>query len=300
MQDLKNQFRPEKWKDVIGLNRSRIGNVSDKQILQELASTGRVRILMFVGPSGTGKTSVARLFAATYFQIECKDLESYPHYLEKNASGDRGIDIIRGDVQQFASIGTGDGKCRIIVLDEADGLTYQAQEALKAITEKWAVNCIFIFCLNKMTRMDEALKSRSSIFYFDPLPTADSIALLEKRAIDVGIAIKVGISDKIIEYYKGDLRRVVNDFLNVFAGQVVTRWDPRQTHADTIFKSGDPPEKYLELASKNYIDPTQLIHNLLILNNYKNPQIFGQASIMLNNGGDPMIAVLYALTGIKV
>ena len=122
---------------------------------------------------------------------------------------------------------------------------------------------------------------------------------MEKHATKVNITLGKGIAQQVIDYYKGDLRRVVNDFLNVFSGHDITKFKPRPTYAETIFRSTKPQEKYLELASKNYIDPTQLIHDLLILNNYESPQIFGQASIMLNNGGDPMIAVLYSLTALK-
>ncbi len=298
MQDLTNQFRPSNFAEVIGLNHSRIGEATDKEILQELAMTGRVRILMFIGPSGTGKTSVARVFAAEYLGCTTLELETHSDFKQFNASGERGIDVIRYDVLNFCKIGTGNNKCRVVVFDEADGLTYQAQEALKAITEEWVKNVIFIFSLNKIKRMDLALVSRSAVFKFDPLPKDICVDWLIGKAEECNIIMNDNIAEQVIASFKGDLRKVVNSFLNLYTGHTVKKWKPTITYSEQIFNAKNPAEKYLELASKVYIDPDELLVELLLLNKLKEPIKFGQAALMLGAGRDPMIPILHALTGL--
>ena len=301
-------MRPRVWDELLGLNESPINpNISQKDILIDLAKTGRVSILMFVGPSGTGKTSAGRLFAATYLGVDYDQISlaakgvgrGTPYYMEKNASGERGIDVIRALATDYICLTTDNDKCRVLLFDEADGLTYQAQEALKAVTQQYSHNCIFIFCLNKFSRMDDALISRSGLFYFDPIPKKDTTKWLSQQCKNWDITVSSNTLAKVLDYYKGDLRRITNDFLNVYKGNEVTRWRPRKTYAKKIFDAADPVEKYLELAGKEYLDPQALIKELLVVNKHQNPAIFGQATIMLMNGGDPMIAVEYALTGLK-
>jgi DNA polymerase III delta prime subunit len=275
----------------------------------ELAKTGRVRILMLVGPTGTGKTSTARLFAATYFSLPYKDIADAasalpgvpagcPYYKEVNASGERGIDVIRTLDTDYISIESEEGKTRIIVFDEADGLTYQAQEALKAITERRAYNCIFIFCLNKIYRMDSALLSRSAIFYYDPVPYEQATKWLEEQAPKLDIKLPSNIASKVVSYYHGDMRRIANNFLDVYQGSEVTKFQPKPTYAEIIFNADNPSEKYLELAAKEYLDPDDLLTELLRLNKNKNPAIFGQACLIFDRV-NPQFAILHALTALE-
>jgi DNA polymerase III delta prime subunit len=206
--------------------------------------------------------------------------------------------VIRALDSDYISIESEEGKTRIIVFDEADGLTYQAQEALKAITERRAYNCIFIFCLNKIYRMDEALISRSAIFYYDPIPYEVAAKWLEAQAKKVNIVLPSNIAAKIVTYYHGDLRRIANNFLDVYQDSEVTQFQIKPTHAEEIFNAKDPSEKYLELASKEYLDPDDLLTELLRLNKNKNPAIFGQACLIMDRVS-PQFAILHALTALE-
>ncbi len=289
----------------MGLNYSPIGSIDQKTILKNLAEKGNIRIMMFTGPPGTGKTSTAILWATTYLHANYDDVRDatiepgtgHPNVRLVNAAGDRGIDIIRNLVPEFIRLDTEDGYCRVLIFDEAEGLTPQAQEALKAITEQYAWNCIFIFCLNHIERIEEALISRSAVFYFDPLPRDLLANWLLEKSVKYKINISPHLALSVVSYYNGDLRRVTNDFLNVYEGQTVTTWKPKPTYADIIFAAKSPQEKYLEIAAKTYIDGAELIHDLFILNKYENPVQFYQALNVVDK--DPMIAVLGALAALK-
>lgn len=302
---LQEKLRPQTWNDLMGLNYSPIGTTDQKTILKNLAVKGSIRIMMFVGPPGTGKTSAAILWATTYLHANYSDVRDatvqlgtgHPNVRMVNAAGERGIDVIRNLVGEFISLDTEDGYCRVLIFDEADGLTPPAQEALKAITEQFADKCIFIFCLNRIEKIEEALISRSALFYFDPLPKEILVKWLLDKVVHYKITISEQIANQVIDYYQGDLRRVTNDFLNVYEGQTVSAWKPKPTYADIIFTAKSPQEKYLEIAAKTYIDANALIHDLFILNKYENPVQFAQA--MNATDKDPMIAVLMALSGIK-
>ena len=237
----------------------------------------------------------------TYYGISYKELiqdgESiYADYLELNASGDRGIDAMKDNVQEFAKIQSYSGKAKILVLDEAEGLTPAAKEILKSIVEKLAHNCIFIFLTNNIKKLTDAIFSRAAIINFDPIPLEEGLQWLEMHAAACDIKMATNIATVVYQYYKGDLRRIISDFLVVFTGHEVLEWKPRPTFSEEIFNAKTPSEKYLKLAAKEYIDPRALIDELFVLNKYKNVEIFGDALLMMK--GDPMIPILYALTGL--
>jgi len=296
--NLQERLRPKNMDEVMGLNHSTIGTETDKEILTELAQTGRVRSLMLVGPPGTGKTSVARVFASIYLGVSTTELFRCGDYLEKNASEERGIDTIRYDIMEFAKVGSNiEGKCRIVVLDEADGLTAQAQRTLKAVTEMFAHSTIFIYCLNEENKINDALYSRSAVFYFDPIDPKIALEWLTIRSNELFIKVNKEILSKIIDYYKGDLRKIVSNFLIPYQGKTVKKWNPRPTFAEEIYNSNNPKEKYLEIIKSHYIPAPALIRELLILNDYQNGHIFGKA--MEIAAWDDLCGVVYALSGVK-
>lgn len=296
--NLQEKLRPRNMDEVMGLNHSTIGNKTDKEILSELAETGRVRSLMLIGPPGTGKTSVARVFASIYLGIPTDKLMTCGDYLEKNASEERGIDTIRYDIMEFARVGSHiEGKCRVVVLDEADGLTPQAQRTLKAVTEMYAHNTIFIYCLNEENKINDALFSRSAVFYFDPIDPEIALEWLGMRCKELSITSNSKTLSKIIDYYSGDLRRIVSSFLVPYEGKKVEKWDPRPTYAEQIYNSKDPKQTYLEIMKKHYISAPSLIRDLLILNNLENGHIFGKAMEIAQY--DDLCGVVYAISGFK-
>src|SRR3989338_3622404 len=121
--------------------------------------------LLFAGPAGTGKTSLALIIARKLF----KDAW-HQNFLELNASDERGIDIIRVKVKDFARTrAIGDVPFKIIYLDEADALTSEAQQALRRTMENYTQTTRFIISCNYSSKIIEPIQSRCAVLRFRPL-----------------------------------------------------------------------------------------------------------------------------------
>lgn len=139
--------------------------------------------LLFYGPPGTGKTSTILACAKQlYTPVQFKSM-----VLELNASDDRGIGIVRGQILNFASTRTiFSGTFKLIILDEADAMTNDAQNALRRIIEKYTENVRFCVICNYLSKIIPAVQSRCTRFRFAPLtpeqilPRLDKIVELEK------------------------------------------------------------------------------------------------------------------------
>ena len=143
--------------------------VSHEEIVRTLEtflSQGMLPNLLFYGPPGTGKTSTVLACARRLY----KPREFGTMVLELNASDDRGIGIVRGPVLNFASTRTiFCSGFKLIVLDEADAMTRDAQNALRRILEKYTENVRFCLICNSLHRIIPAIQSRCTRFRFGPL-----------------------------------------------------------------------------------------------------------------------------------
>ncbi len=192
------KYRPKKLGDVMGHP-----NLIAR--LQSYVKTGNVPHLMFSGPAGVGKTSAAVAMARELYGPEFER-----NFLELNASDERGIDVVRNTIKDFARTLAFDKRFKIIFLDESDALTQDAQQALRRTMEKYTKTCRFILSCNYSSRIIEPIQSRCVVFRFKPLARADiekqvrHIAQLEKLTIDENAV-------KAIEYLaEGDLRKTIN------------------------------------------------------------------------------------------
>lgn len=133
--------------------------------------------LLFYGPPGTGKTSAALAAARELFGAE----KYQSRVLEMNASDDRGIGAIRTKVKAFAaaSAASGGPTFKLIILDEADAMTTDAQNALRRLMEQYARVTRFCLICNYVSRIIEPLASRCGKFRFQPLPRAAIVGRLE-------------------------------------------------------------------------------------------------------------------------
>lgn len=130
------------------------------------------------GPPGTGKTTVAKLLA----RASLGDFYDPANFIITNASDDRGIDFIRNHLKQWASVKALGAKRRVILLDEADGLTPAAQDALRQIIELLSSNCLFILTANDVSKIRPAIKSRCTTFEFRPITKEEgTLRLLQLR-----------------------------------------------------------------------------------------------------------------------
>lgn len=162
--------------------------------------------LMFAGPAGVGKTSLALVIAKKLFKTEW-----HQNFLELNASDERGIDIVRNKVKDFARTrAIGDAPFKIIYLDECDALTREAQQALRRTMENYTKTCRFILACNYSSKIIEPIQSRCVVFRFKPLEKQDIITIIEKIAKEEKLKINEKAKEALYEISEGDCRKVEN------------------------------------------------------------------------------------------
>lgn len=188
---LVQKYSPKKLEDLIL-------SEDNSVFLSKEFSLGSSPNLMFLGNPGTGKTSLARILA--------EDNDT----LYINASDESGIDTVRTKISDFVRTASILGDLKVVILDEADGLSPQAQQALRGIIEENLDHCKFILTGNYEHKVSEALKSRCKIFYFS-LSKTD----IAKRILHIIKEEKIKTSkedvSKLINSYYPDLRRCINE-----------------------------------------------------------------------------------------
>lgn len=212
------KYRPKKLKEVVG----------HKDIVKRLESyveQKNMPSMLFAGPAGVGKTASALALGHELF----KDTMSQ-NLMELNGSDERGIDIIRGKIKDFAAIlPYGDAKVKIIFLDEADALTREAQNALRRTMETYAGTCRFILSANYSSRIIEPIQSRCSLFRFKPLNETEIVHRLKHIVEEEKLSVSEDAYKALIYASEGDMRRAIN-FL-----QTASALDGKITE-DTVYK----------------------------------------------------------------
>ncbi|MDO8553192.1 MAG: replication factor C small subunit [Candidatus Micrarchaeota archaeon] len=193
------KYRPKNLDNVIGQE----GTIKS---LVAFVKTKNMPNLLFAGPPGVGKTTAALALARDLYGNEIAG-----NFLELNASDDRGIDIVRGKIKDFArSVSMGGAPFKLIFLDEGDALTPDAQHALRRTMEASSTVTRFIISANYSSRIIEPLQSRCAIFRFLPLNEGNVKKMLEQ----VANAENLKVDDEAYKaaYYvsEGDMRRAVN------------------------------------------------------------------------------------------
>ena len=183
--------------------------VNQKEIVERLKSFVKSRNVphcIFAGPPGTGKTTAALCLARDLYGSAYRE-----HVMELNASDARGINVVRETVKTFARIRSiGEIPFKIMILDEADNMTSDAQQALRRTMERYTGTCRFILIANYSGKIIEPIQSRCAPFRFTYLPREEQdqhlMLIAEKerlRLLDEGL-------DAIFEVCGGDLRRAIN------------------------------------------------------------------------------------------
>lgn len=184
--------------------------------VRKFVETGKLPHLLFYGPPGTGKTStIIALAKEIYGATNYKNM-----ILELNASDDRGIDVVRNQIKNFASTRqiftkntsqtASNNQFKLIILDEADAMTNVAQNSLRRVIEKFTKNCRFCILANYSHKLNPALISRCTRFRFTPI----DISAIKDRLNTVIIKENVNISpeaiDALLKLSNGDMRRALN------------------------------------------------------------------------------------------
>ena len=193
------KYRPNQLKEVVG-------HEPIIKRLEAYAQNKNMPNMLFAGKPGIGKTVCAVAIAHEMFKDSFKQ-----NFLELNASDERGIDIIRGKIKDFAaSLPFGGAQFKIIFLDEADALTRDAQNALRRTMENYARTCRFILSCNYSSKIIEPIQSRCALFRFKPLPEEKITKRLEFVAKKEDVNVNKEAYEALVYASEGDIRKAIN------------------------------------------------------------------------------------------
>lgn len=201
------KYRPKQIKDVAHQDEV-------VRVLTNTLETANCPHMLFYGPPGTGKTTTALAIAHQLYGPELYK----SRVLELNASDDRGINVVRTKIKDFAAVAVGSGQrqgvypCppyKIIILDEADSMTEDAQNALRRTMETYSKVTRFFFICNYISRIIEPLASRCAKFRFKPLPEE----IMSNRILHIcneeGLTLDTEALSTLSSVSQGDLRRAI-------------------------------------------------------------------------------------------
>ena len=196
------KYRPVKFDDIVL-------DPLNKQILKNIIETGHFPNLLFYGPPGTGKTTtIINLVNSYQEKLNQKNKELMIHL---NASDERGIDIIRSQINQFVNSKTMfNHGMKFVILDEVDYMTKNAQQALRYLLQNFSNTVRFCLICNYISRIDEGLQNEFLKLRFNQLPKNNIINFLNNISIRENLNLSEKSLNLIQMLYKSDIRSMIN------------------------------------------------------------------------------------------
>ncbi len=193
------KYRPTSFAEVVG----------QQEIIKRtrsLVQALNIPHLMFAGPAGTGKSTLALIIVKELFGSSWRD-----NYLELNASDERGIDVVRQKVKDFARTKAMENvPFKVIFLDEADALTREAQQALRRTMENFTNTCRFILSCNYSSSIIDPIQSRCVVLRFKLLEKKDINVVVKRIAEKENLVLSDDVYEILYEASEGDCRRAIN------------------------------------------------------------------------------------------
>jgi len=196
------KYRPNKFEEIVL-------DPLNKKILMNIIETGYFPNLLFYGPPGTGKTTtIINLVNSYQEKLNQKNKELMIHL---NASDERGIDIIRSQINQFVNSKTMfNHGMKFVILDEVDYMTKNAQQALRYLLQNFSNSVRFCLICNYISRIDEGLQNEFLRLRFNQLPENDIIKFLNNISVCENLHLSYKSLNSIQKLYKSDIRSMIN------------------------------------------------------------------------------------------
>jgi len=232
------------------------------RLMKESIETGNLPHLIFHGPPGTGKTSSIHCFTKEVYPKNKKD-----YVLELNASDERDINTVRFKIKEFSKRAIGREsicKFKLVILDEADTMTIQAQSALRRIMEDYSNVTRFCFICNYISKIMSPILSRCANFRFKPIPVEDMVQRLEFISRKEDIHVGEDMLIKISESSGGDMRK------SIFNLQMVSIMNDGEVCMDVVDDiCGNIPESIMEnmleiVNTKNFLEAQEFVNKFLM------------------------------------
>jgi len=215
--------------------------------------------LLFAGPAGVGKTTLALIIGRQLFKDVWRE-----NFLDLNASDERGIDVVRNKVKDFARTRSiGDVPFKIVYLDEADAMTKEAQQALRRTMENYTQTCRFILSCNYSSKIIDPIQSRCAVFRFKPLEKKEILKIIDRIAKNENLRIDEPAKDALYAVCEGDCRRMEN----VLQSCAALDRHVKEESVYSIASVAQPKEvkKFLELALANkFIEARNLLLEVML------------------------------------
>src|SRR3989338_2695580 len=253
------KYRPQTFDDLQG----------QKEIVEKVrafVSSGNMPHILFSGPAGVGKTTLSLVIARQLFGENWRQ-----NTLELNASDERGIDVVRVKVKDFARTrALGDVPFKLIYLDESDALTREAQQALRRTMENYTRTCRFILSCNYSSKIIDPIQSRCAVFRFKPLSKEEITEVIcnvcKGEGGEVDQFFHPNVIDALYEVSDGDVRRLTNIMQSCF----VVKKEGKYIEVEDIYSMASvakPKEvnEVLSLAAKgNFLESRKKLLSLML------------------------------------
>ncbi len=272
------KYRPSKVSDCILPSRL-------KKVFQEYVDQKSIPNLMLTGSAGVGKTSVAKAM--------CDEIGL--NYMILNSSDERGISIMQTKIKNYASTISLTGGRKVIIMDEADYLTPEAQAALRGMIEIFAENCSFIFTCNFKARLIDALHSRCSVVDFTLTGSEkQDMALqffnrMQNMLKNENVTFDKKVLAEVVQKYFPDYRRTLNELQRFSQSgsiddNVHSQLSDIRKMAELVaaLKAKDFSSMRKWVANNSDIDPAMLYRRIYDgLNEYLKPESIPQAVVII-------------------
>ena len=264
------KYRPSSLDDVVGQD-------SAVNRLKCYAEQKNMPHMLFAGSAGTGKTTCAILLAKGIFGESWK-----ANFYELNASDERGIDVVRTKIKEFARTSSmGNAPFKIIFLDEADALTPDAQAALRRTMEKYSSNCRFILSCNYSSKILDPIQSRCAMFRFRSLSEEAMTKRLREIAEDENLSIDDDALRSVWHISGGDMRKAIN--VLQMAASITSSINEDTVYSVTGLAKREAVENMLKLALEGrFFEAREVLDKLLIEDGVSGEDIIKQIHRELN------------------